>query len=259
MDIVLQGPLHEYTPTIAKEYAKLPFVNNIIISCWDTCPLHNVDDNIFVLRNSDTPTAGFGNRNRQIKSSRAGLDMVVTEFSAKLRTDQLISRDSMFKLYQYYFENCEYISTSTTNVPYNRIGVHGICRDFAFHPIDHIFWGNTNDLYRFFDVEYENKSPTPNGVSDFNHYVRSETYITLPYIVKHHNELSYLLDEESKYLLDNSPKREEILTLSERIMPELFVVFPKIELNWIKYGMTSYHYDVMETSRGGRAYWANSV
>ena len=34
MDIVVQGPYDDFTGTIVESYLKLPFVNNIIISCW---------------------------------------------------------------------------------------------------------------------------------------------------------------------------------------------------------------------------------
>ena len=254
MDIILQGPMYEYTPAIAREYLKLSFVNNVIISCWDTCPTYDVDENVIVVRSSDAPTPGFGNRNRQIKSSRNGFEHVLTEFSAKLRTDQFISESSMHKLYTYYFANCEIARTDERTMPYNKIAVHGMCRDFAFHPIDHIFWGNTQDLIKFFDIEYESKS----GVPDFNTFVRSETYITLPYVLSYYNEFSYISDNEMDYLMDNSPKRDEALAISERIMPSLFYVFPKIELSWPKYGMQLYHYDVMESERGGHAYWSEN-
>jgi hypothetical protein len=251
--------MHEYTPAIAVEYSKLPFVNNVIISCWDSCPVYDVPSNITVVRSSDSPTPGFGNRNRQIKSSRNGLEYVLTEFCAKLRTDQLISMNSMNKLYNYYFSNCEVSTEFKNETPYNKIGVHGVCRDFAFHPIDHVFWGNTQDLVKFFDIDYEDMPKPPDGVSDFDHYIRSETYITLPYVIKHYNELSYLNDNYTEYLLDNSSLRQEALAISERLMQTLFYVFPKIELNWIKYGMRSYHYSVMESERGGHAYWSEDT
>jgi hypothetical protein len=256
MDIVLQGPMHDYTPTIAVEYSKLPFVNNVIISCWDSCPIYEMPSNIKLVCSSDSPTTGFGNRNRQIKSSRNGLEYVMTEFCAKLRTDQFVSLDSMHKLYNYYFSNCEINSPFKTATPYNKIGVHGVCRDFAFHPIDHIFWGNAQDLVKFFDIEYDTQLPTPSGKSDFDNYIRSETYITLPYVLHHYNELLHLKENYTEYLLDNSPLRREAISISEQLMPTLFYVFPKIELNWIKYGMPSYHYEVMESERGGHAYWS---
>jgi hypothetical protein len=42
-------------------------------------------------------------------------------------------------------------------------------------------------------------------------------------------------------------------------MEELFLLFPKIQMQWPKNGMQQYHYDVMETERGGHAYWATDV
>ncbi len=41
-------------------------------------------------------------------------------------------------------------------------------------------------------------------------------------------------------------------------MDEIFLVFPMIQMQWLKNGMSQYHYDVMSTERGGHMYWAGS-
>lgn len=53
IDIILQGPMHPYTPQIAQEYMKLPFVNRIIVSCWETDPDYPINQDILVLKNKD--------------------------------------------------------------------------------------------------------------------------------------------------------------------------------------------------------------
>lgn len=258
IDIILQGPMHPYTPQIAQEYMKLPFVNRIIVSCWETDPDYPINQDILVLKNKDVFYPGIGNRNRQIKSSREGLNYVATEYAAKMRTDQLVSFDSMHKLYNYYFNNCESIIPYSNGIfPKNKIAVHGICKDFAFHPIDHIYWGNTQDLVDLFDVEYDmTEYPKDSKESEFNNYIRSETYITIPYVARFNIEVKNIIKNPRPYLYDNSENKSEALKISHDIMDKIFTVFPKIQMNWIKYGMQQYHYDVMETERGGHAYWA---
>lgn len=259
IDIVLQGPMHEYTPAIALEYSKLSFVNSVIVSCWDTdIEYKETPENIMVVRSKDVFYPGIGNRNRQIKSSRSGLNYVVTEYVAKMRTDQFVSIDSMHKLYNYYFDNNS-IELEYTNKekPYNKIGVHGICRDFAFHPIDHMYWGNTQDIIKFFDIEYDSTKISDDiSVNQFNYYVRSETYITMPYICNFNSDIKNMIDNPKDYLYDNSIKKQETLDISSNIMDKIFTVFPKINLSWPKHGMHQYHYEVMESERGGHAYWA---
>ena len=101
IDLVLQGPLHDYTPQIVDEYFKLPFVNNIIISCWNTCANYTFNKNTIIIRNEDVEYPGVGNRNRQIKSTLNGIKHVTTDFTIKLRTDQFISYDSMIDIYKF--------------------------------------------------------------------------------------------------------------------------------------------------------------
>lgn len=258
IDVILQGPLHPYTPSIAYEYSKLPFVNRVIVSCWESDAEYDMPDDVFVLRNKDVFYPGIGNRNRQIKSSRSGLDYVATEYVVKMRTDQLVSFESMNKLYNYYFSNCESsLAYLTGKKPKNKIAVHGICRDFAFHPIDHIYWGNTEDLVDLFDIEYDMIEYPKNLLdSEFNHYIRSETYLTMPYVSRFDERVVSIMKNDRDFLYDNSENKKQALDVSHDIMDKIFTVFPKIQMNWIKYSMPQYHYSVMETAAGGHAYWA---
>ena len=113
IDIIMQGPMHPYTAQIADMYTRLPFVNNVIISCWDTCP--DIDDTmiswenprIYVLKNKDVEFPGSWNRKRLIKSSYEGLKCSVTDYCIKMRTDQIVSNDSMMMMYYHYFDNCK--------------------------------------------------------------------------------------------------------------------------------------------------------
>lgn len=269
VDIVLQGPMMSYTAMTADYYTKLPFVNSVIISCWETCP--DIDETmiswenpkIYVLKNKDVEFPGSWNRNRMIKSSLEGLKAVVMDYSIKMRTDQIVSLDSMSKLYDYYFNknkiNISYLDNKTK--PYSKIGIMGICSDYPYHPIDHIFWGHRSDLLDLFDIPYDTSWYDEAALNKPYEelYVRSEVYLTTPYIAKFHPEAKKHLENPDLYLKDKSPKISETLDLSKQLMEKIFVLFPQIQMQWPKNGMAQYHYDVMATARGGHAYWANDA
>lgn len=268
IDIILQGPLQSYTAKIADEYTKLPFVNAVIISCWETCQdidpsmLSWENPRIFVLKNKEPEFPGDWNRNRMIKSSYEGINSAVCDYAIKMRSDQLVSYDSMMMLYEFYFKRKE-ISVkflNNNNQPHSRIGIMGICRDFPYHPIDHIFWGHREDLLHLFGIEHDSFSmadknpPEPFEYGDV--FIRSEVYLTVPYVAKFSEAASIHAKNPDLYLKDKSQKRSEALQTSKEFMDKIFMVFPKIDMQWPKNGMMQYHYDVMATERGGHAYWA---
>ena len=77
MDIVLQGSYDEVTDDIIREYIKLPFVRNIIVSCWKNDKSNcYFDDRVEYIRNDHPLTYGTDNRNLQIVSSFAGIKRI---------------------------------------------------------------------------------------------------------------------------------------------------------------------------------------
>jgi len=257
-DIVLQGPFYPYTLEVANSYSSLPFVNCVIISCWDSCSIPEYNNpRVFVIKNRDVDYPGNWNRNRLIKSSLAGIDVAPSEFVVKMRTDQIVSLSSMSKMYEYYLEKRSITSTLLSNYPNFKIGVMGICLDFPYHPIDHIFWGNRQDIYTLFDIQYDmtyhDESSTDKAYDDL--YIRSEVYIASQYVAKYNTLAEKQLQESELYLKGNSPNISESLENSKYIMDELFLTFPPIRMQWPKAGLYQYHYDVMSTERGGHTYW----
>jgi ADP-heptose:LPS heptosyltransferase len=256
LTLVLQGPLHEYTSQIVDEYLKLPFVNSIIVSCWNTCPDYIFNKKVIVIRNSDVEYSGVGNRNRQIKSTLEGIKHATTDFAIKLRTDQFISYDSMIDIYNFYFNNnkieIQYLNKKGPNY---KIGIHGICKDFAFHLIDHIYFGHVQDLLEVFSIQYDKTVAPSDSEILFNHVVRSEIYITIPYISKFDTRIEDYIKDPLSYLVDNGHKRSDALVTSRELMDKIFVNFPKTNMQWPKYGMKLYHYDIMESEQGGHTYW----
>jgi WavE lipopolysaccharide synthesis protein len=250
IDLILQGPCNDYTYEIAQSYLSLEFVNNVILSCWENDITRNIDK-IKTIKSQDVEYPGVGNRNRQIKSSLVGMKNSTTEFSIKLRSDQKISLDSMRLMYEFYERHKERELTfvDNPNKPYNRICVAGIFRPFPFHPRDHIFWGNTQDLIDVFDVPYDMESKN----EDYDKYLRAEAYLCMWYFIKFDSSVRHYIENYTNYLVDSAPHKNEALLKSEYLCPKIFKPFPKINFEWPKHGLKNYHYDFTERTLG--EYW----
>lgn len=260
IDLVLQGPLNEYSYSVAKHYLDVPFVNNIVISCWETndydAPL--ISNRIKIIRNKELENPGIGNRNRQILTSFVGLNQVETEFAVKLRSDQKISLESMQLMYDFYeqFKDRQLTYENDQSKPHNRICVAGMFRNLPFHPRDHLFWGNKYDLLELFDIPHD---LTPHTFKpNYEKVMRAESYIGSHYCSKFSSVICRYIAQPKIYLVDKSPALMEAMWLSNGITEKIFKPFPKIELEWtkaplttsiyvpIKYGIGGYNYRLME-------------
>lgn len=252
MDLVLQGPVDNYSIEIAKSYLQLNFVNNIILSTWNGTSIpSDLDKRIKFVFSEDVLIPGIGNRNRHIVSSREGLKHVTTNFTAKLRSDQNITLNSMILMYTYYEKYKNRVITFENNQekPNNRICVAGIFRPFPFHPRDHIFWGNTEDLRDVFDIPLDEYR----GVENYNEILRAEAYITSFYYSKFNKKIENFINNPKLYLVDNAPFINESFKISDEIISKVFLPFPKIDFEWPKHGLKNYHYDYTEKVYG--EYW----
>lgn len=255
MDIVLQGKYSDVTDRVIDAYLKLPFVNEIIVSCWkDNKKPSSNSTKVRFLINSYPETPGTDNRNLQIVSSLEGLRKCRTKFSAKMRTDQIYSYDSMMKMYDLFMKDnhkeASYEFDKTR--PFGKIFVAGVYPTLLFHPRDHIFWGYTEDLIALFDIPLEY-----NGLSDkiripkdrlanyYPFYTRTETYIGAHYAAKFDERVNVFLLEDHKYLHDNSPAWRDTYEISEDLMPKMFKSFPRtgIDIEWPTKNLSSYPYD----------------
>lgn len=243
MDIVLQGEYEEYTDEIVEEYLKLPFVNNIIVSCWnDDRPDNYHSPRVKYVRSSYPLTPGTCNKNLQITTSFAGIKLCKTKFSAKMRSDQKYDYNSMMNMYEFFMKN----HTEST------IFVAGLYPSLLFHPRDHIYWGNTIDVQYLFDIPLEYNSLVDKvriGKYELFHYTnyftRPETYIGAHYCTKFDDRIKKMLIEPEKYLYDGSPSWNEAYQISMEVLPKAFKAFPRtgIDLVWPKRDTYSYPYD----------------
>jgi FkbM family methyltransferase len=243
MDIVLQGQYEEYTDEIIDEYLKLPFVNNVIVSCWDNDGADNYYSNrVKYVRSAYPLTPGTCNKNLQITTSFAGIKLCSTKFSAKMRSDQKYDYASMINMYEFFMEN----HTE------GKIFVAGTFPSLLFHPRDHIYWGETKDLNTLFDIPLEYNSLIDKvriGKYELaqyaNYLTRPETYIGAHYCTHFDDRVKKMLIEPEKYLYDGAPMWNEAHAISTEVLPKAFKCFPSTGINlvWPRRGAYSYPYE----------------
>ena len=160
IDIVIQGPYTDYVDITAESYLKIPFVNNVIISCWEDNKLSKERKRIKYVRNKYPISPGTDNKNLQIVSSYSGLKECETNFAIKTRSDQRYTYDSMMKMYDFFFDNVQINAhyQYDDKKPFGKILVAGLYPQFLFAFRDHIFWGHTEDLIELFDIPLEQNS-----------------------------------------------------------------------------------------------------
>ena len=271
LDIVLQGGYNEDVFSIAEYYLELDFVNHVIISCWEDDDLDEILNNdrinnsgITIIQSKKPLQVGSGNKNLQIISSLNGLKQTDTEFVIKIRNDQRYEHDSMYKMYDFYEEYKErkmkfYYDEKK---PRNRICVSGNFAEFSFHPRDHLFWGNREDLIDLFSLPPDTWSITDrikyiipeDYAMYYEHFIRSETYIGAHYLANFDRKINYYLLDPKKYLYDNSEGYQETRILSDKLTPQVFKSFPRegIDLQWYKYQWKMYPYESQKERFGER-------
>lgn len=256
LDIVLQGPYQDYVLDTAYHYLTLGFVNDVVISCWEGDDVPEIDHaRIRVVKSSLPPSSGTGNRNLQLVSSLAGVKMTSAQYVAKMRNDQRYNIDSMYKMNEYFNNNCDKIIDfeHDKDKPYNPIFVAGYFKDFPFHPRDHLFWGHRNDLIDLFSCPLETvaleEKLNIKDVSELSHmydcFVRTESYIGSHYCSNFDTKIKKMLLQPDKYLYDDAPLIDEAMELSKKLSKKVFKSFPKdgVDLEWFKYGWPTYKYD----------------
>tara|TARA_Y100000310_G_scaffold170314_1_gene170455 strand:- start:295 stop:1065 length:771 start_codon:yes stop_codon:yes gene_type:complete len=237
IDIVIQGGIWHNTYTTALYYLTLPFINKVIISTWlderDKCSAYPKDERIEYVFSHPPEHDGGGNLNYQIISSSEGLKHSTTDVVIKARSDQTILLDDMEKL----------------NIFYNRfhedkeIFTLGMGTHFPYHPQDHFLWGKREDLINLFDLPFETAEATHDAHTDFaTNTLRGNIHLGVHYYARFSEIAKKHATDPKKYLLDAAPNRQEAFDEYDRIKSLGFKPFPRVTMQWHKYG-TGYMYE----------------
>lgn len=243
IDVVIQGSYTDYTDSIAESYLEIPFVNNVIISCWEDNKLPKERKRIKYVRNKYPISTGTDNKNLQIVSSLNGLKECETNFAIKTRSDQKFTYDSMVKMYDFFFENRErnLQYQYEDKKPFGKILVAGLYPNLLFAFRDHIFWGHTNDLIEFFDIPLEQNSlidkvkiPKSRLGKYYKYFTRTETYLGAHYCANFDEQIIRMLLLPEQHLYDDAIYWYYSREISDNIASSVFKSFPKsiIDLHW---------------------------
>jgi len=249
---VIQGPIYTGSTHLQlNNLIQTEIFSEIIISTWGgelsnlkiSFPIKNVK--LKLIENKLPENLGNGNRNAQILSSRCG--MLQTDKDSdhvmKMRSDQIFSSSSIEKMVRFYNDNYNYDDTIFT------LGMYSA---FPFHPRDHLFLGERNSLLKLFAIPLDEniKVNHPN----YNELLRAETYIGSYYYALEHQIYSQNMDiykfinNPLEYLVDNAPLKNEAMKIYDkyRLENRIFRPFPRIDFQWPKYGLSSYHWHIGE-------------
>lgn len=253
-DIVVQGPYTDFTDYVIESYLKLPFVNKIIISCWDDNKIPKKRRKVKIVKSEYPSSPGTDNKNLQIVSSLNGLRECESDLAIKVRSDQRFTYDSMMNMYDFFISNDEKIIPHQydSDKPNSRIFVPGFYTNLLFSIRDHMFWGYTNDLIDLFDIPLEKNSlidyikvPKHRLGNYTNRFVRTETYIGAHYCANFSEEINYFLLNPYENLFDGCANWNYIKQVSDNIMPQVFKSFPRsaINLEWVNWRPQGFHFD----------------
>lgn len=251
IDIILQGKYDEVTDEIINSYLDIPFLNNLIVSCWtkDKEEIKDFNDKVKFIRNEYPKTFGTENRNLQIVSSLEGIKRSSTDISVKMRSDQKYTYNSIVNMMDFYLKNRKD----------KKLFVAGMYPNLLFHPRDHIFWGKTEDLYNLFDIPLELYGFTDKvNISKkdlykfYSYFIRTETYIGGHYCARFDERIKLLFENPNEYLHDNSPQWNYSKEISDSIIHKVFKSFPRenINLEWKKKELECYPYDEQKYGYG---------
>lgn len=175
ISIIVQGYISEqYTTTCLKSLRQhLPEAEIILSTTGKTIPQINGYD-VLVLSEDpgaqliDIPNNVYNNINRQIASTRAGLEKATRPYSLKFRSDLILDGIEWLSYFQKYdliapatcFKNrvliCDFYTRNPRIMP------------VSFHPSDWIMFGRTEDLKVYYATELQ----AENEILWFNHNLK---------------------------------------------------------------------------------------
>lgn len=250
LDLILQGPIYPYTRDIVDYYLTYNKTGKIIVSCWeDSSTDYFTDFRIVIVKSKDPSFRGLGNVNRQIVSSLAGLRASSNEYCVKLRTDQKVSHSSfevMNNFYSKYSKQEEF--SLKLNKKVSPIFVLGVYKRFAFHPSDHVFLGQRENLIQLFNIPH---NIVPANVPDVRHLseeylrsvIRAESYLGAHYCANFDNRLIGFNNNLLDNLSENGVNYKQSLRISNEITSRIFKALPKLQIEWIKDNLKEYPYN----------------
>lgn len=232
-DVVIQGPIYDRTVEIINSYLSMPFIGKVIYSGWEDDKVVTLPPSVTYIRNKKPDLAGGGNINYQIQTSKAGLEHVTSELVLKTRSDLIIDRVDLEKVYNYFL--LETVSKSPIAGPIGKILTISISPNYAFFTWDFIYFGHTQDVKNLFSCQLD---PNPNYFPNLTRAIIPETYITVKYIALHDKDVGIICNDMERFLVQGREGYMYSKSLSNQVLSRYFHPLPVFNVVWTKYYKT---------------------
>lgn len=262
IDVVIQGPSDDVTLALVEQCLHVPFVNNIILSSYKSEVTEQLKDWITVIENDTVNPPGVGNRNLQINTTRNGLNKVTSKYCVRLRSDQIVTGIAFNSMYNYWVKHEDpFNRISKSGSPLGRIYVLSLATKFVYHPRDHILWGFTDDLRKFFDCPFDTfVDKTNSNVTDpysevYSNHPQAEMWMGMHYYANYDESALLHKNNFTKYVTNLAPLKADAFETEKKNLDRLFKSFPLIPgILWPKHGFQEYPYHLVADFG---EYWAN--
>lgn len=235
ISVVVQGPIvtkaegrnEEWTRFTCQSVRKYLPRAEIILSTWDGSNIEGIDYDLLIQSedpggvlsyyNGYNQAAVMNNINRQIVSTRAGIEVSTRKYIMKLRSDSVVLNANFLKWYEKYGEKEERIATLEPRNPY------GIFKN-QYSLCDFWFFGPREKVFSLWDLIPYTQSP----LNDRD--ILGEEYLMYCLMEKWMNEniKSNEMTEQQKNDIYRELMQKEILILPTRKIGIKCLKYPKL-------------------------------
>lgn len=155
ISVVVQGPIH-HQESLTKRVLEsvrqhLPDAE-LILSTWKGSDVSGLEYDILI-ENDDPGAINGNNVNRQIVSTRSGLEKAAREYAIKMRTDTLLKGSQFIQAFDLFPERRKDFKVFERKIVIPTLYARNPRRSYLFHPSDIFQFGLLSDLLRFWRVD----------------------------------------------------------------------------------------------------------
>ncbi len=218
--VIVQGAIGVETPFVTKSIRKYLPNAQIILSTWEQEDVEGCEYDIVIFNKDPGAFETFGNWiniNRQIISTKAGINAVNRRYVLKLRSDLIMLSSDILNYFQVYMNKNPLYAVFENKILIGELFTckNNSARDVAFHVSDWFFFGEVEDIHRFYDCvkifSFENEFEQYKDNEEFPIVYGNETHVATAAYKETHNLciedfLSGDLDlmrDSNEYILSN--------------------------------------------------------
>lgn len=229
IDTCLQGPISSETNEVIENWLRCYWINQVIVSTWEGSEITHPNPRVKIVLSHDPHNPGPNNVNRQLISTKRGLQEVTTRFCIKSRTDLWPKEFNIIGPEIYRLLNNSRVNREI----YYKIAVlgdyHG-CLPFLVP--DFLTFGSTTDIKKLWSTPLNPSSQKYNT----EYSVPTETYLFFHWFEKLNPNVRHYWDNPVEYLSVKGHLKEEPYQIGKQLFNKLFIPL-NLQLWWPKKGL----------------------